>query len=164
MSVKRGEQSDTKTARSTCECHVSQTLNVTKHDFKEHWSLIWCDCQWPWSLMPLIVKGLMYITPAKACVNADVVRSEPYMWASCEERKGNVGWKRIFGPCQWRDYLGEEWDLHLAWTLVDTTESVGVATWLYGLRTMNIASFQEKAIDLTPRVLVWSVGMVLEMC
>ena len=77
MSVKRREQSDTKTAKSTYECHVSQTLNVTKHDFKEHWSLIWCDCQWPWSLTPLIVKGLMYITPAKACVNADVIRSEP---------------------------------------------------------------------------------------
>ena len=33
-------------------------------------------------------------TPAKACVNADVVESEPYTWASCEERKGKVGWKK----------------------------------------------------------------------
>ena len=36
----------------------------------------------------------MYITPAKACVGADIVWFEPYTWASYEEEKGNVGWKR----------------------------------------------------------------------
>ena len=36
----------------------------------------------------------MYITPAKTCVSANMARFEPYMWASCEEEKGNVGWKK----------------------------------------------------------------------
>ena len=30
----------------------------------------------------------------KACENADVARAEPYMWNNCEQRKGNVGWRR----------------------------------------------------------------------
>ena len=41
-----------------------------------------------------MVKYHVYITPAKACVNANVIESEPYMWASYDEGKGDVGWKR----------------------------------------------------------------------
>ena len=38
----------------------------------------------------------MYITLAKVCKSADVTESKPYTWASCEQRKENVGWRR--GP------------------------------------------------------------------
>ena len=38
-----------------------------------------------------MAKYHVYITPAKACVNADVTRFGPYMWASYEEGKGDVG-------------------------------------------------------------------------
>ena len=41
--------------------------------------------------MPLIVRGLRYVTPSKAYESVNVVGSRSYMWASCEERKGNVG-------------------------------------------------------------------------
>lgn len=33
-------------------------------------------------------------TPVKTSVNADVIGSEPYTWASYEERKENIGWGR----------------------------------------------------------------------
>ena len=41
--------------------------------------------------MPLIVRELRYLTPGKAYESVDVVGSRSYMWASCEERKENVG-------------------------------------------------------------------------
>ena len=43
---------------------------------------------------PLIVRGLMYSTPAKACENANMARSRPYMWNGYEQRRGNVGWSK----------------------------------------------------------------------
>ena len=67
------------------------TLRVTRHDFKEHLSLKRCDCQWPWSLMPLTIRGPMYITTAKANMSADMAESKPYTWTNCEEREKNVG-------------------------------------------------------------------------
>ena len=41
-----------------------------------------CACVWGLSL---------YVTPTKASVNANMAGFRPYTWASCEERKGNVG-------------------------------------------------------------------------
>ena len=38
---------------------------------------------------------LIYRTkPVKTSVNVDVARSGPYMWASYEEMKENIGWGR----------------------------------------------------------------------
>ena len=43
-------------------------------------------------------------------------------------------------------------------------EQFGVATQLYGLGTMNVASFQESTIDLTSKVWVRNLGTVLGRC
>ena len=67
-------------------------------DFKRHkawlherWSLIRCYYQRPWLLTPLTVRGLMYITLAKARKSASMAGSIMYTWSSCEQWKRNVG-------------------------------------------------------------------------
>ena len=64
-----------------------------------------------------MAKYHVHITQVKACVNADMTGCGSYAWASCEEGKGDVGWKGGSLAHGQHDHLGEEWDLHLAWTL-----------------------------------------------
>ena len=37
----------------------------------------------------------MYYTLAKANISVDLAECRPYMWTSCEERKWDVGKKRV---------------------------------------------------------------------
>ena len=75
----------------------------------------------------------LYSTLAKAWGNADVIRTlhMERLWAREKER-----WlgERIFGPCQRCDHLGEEWDLHLTWTL--STQKREIVT-LFGQMLWN---------------------------
>jgi len=60
----------------------------------------------------------LYITPTKANLGADVARIEPYTWPNCDKGGKNVGWRKTtLSPCQRRDYLREEWNILLEWTL-----------------------------------------------
>ena len=54
--------------------------------------------------------------------------------------------------------------LAILWAQGKGKIKIGVATYLYGLGTMNIVSFQERTFDLTTRVWVRNLGILLGRC